>query len=127
MSFIPGTENRFFANIAPKAAHGRNYKKLHRSRATFDKDMKMINQQQQDPIYAKNLHASLALRENYLRDQRSMNVRNEIDRMTGILDRHRNNTLFDGRAIEARKEYLETRLTELKPQPLAGPEGLYMY
>ena len=56
-----------------------------------------------------------------------MNVRNEIDRMTGILDRHRNNTLFDGRAIEARKEYLETRLTELKPQPLAGPEGLYMY
>ena len=54
MSFIPGTENRFIPTVAPKAAHGRNYKKVHKSRATFDKEMKVINQLQQHPEYAIN-------------------------------------------------------------------------
>ena len=62
MSFIPGTEHRLIPAIAPKASHGKNCKKLHRSRATTERDMKLLNQLQQDPHYVKNLHASIALK-----------------------------------------------------------------
>ena len=66
MSFIPGTEYRMIPHMAPSAAHGRNYKKMHQRRAGTEKDMKLINMMQQTPQFAKQLHANLALRQNFL-------------------------------------------------------------
>jgi hypothetical protein len=127
MSFIPGTEYRMIPQLAPKAAHGRNYKNMQRRRATTDRDMKLINMMYQNPLYAKQQHASVVLRQNFLNQQSSSNMLNEMDRLKGILSSHRNPSLNDGRALETRVKYLQNRMTELKPQPLSGPEGLYLY
>ena len=73
----------------------------------------------QTPQLAKQLHANIALRQNFLNQQASSNVLNEYDRLKGILNTHRDPTLNDGRALKTRMSYLEKRMTELKPQPLA--------
>ena len=127
MSYIPGTEYRMIPHMAPSAAHGSNYKKMHRRRATTEKDMKLLNMMQQTPEYAKKLNASLALRQNFLNQQESSNVLNEMERLKGRLSLHRDPSLMDGVALRTRINYLEKRMSELKPQPLAGPEGLYLY
>ena len=127
MSYIPGTEFRMVPQVAPKAAHGRNYKKMHQARATVDREMKLINMYQQSPEYVKRLHANIATRENFLKQQQSSNTLNELERIKGILNSHRSYSLLDGRAMDARMDYLKNRMTKLKPEPLAGPEGLYIY
>jgi hypothetical protein len=114
-------------HIAPSAAHGPKYKKLHQRRATTEKDMKLLNNMQQIPELAKKLHANIALRRNFLNSQSSSNMLNEVERLQGILSTHKDPALNDGRALKTRIGYLEKRMTELKPQPLAGPEGLYLY
>ena len=126
MSYIPGTEYRMVPTVAPWAAHGSNYKKMHKRMPRFEKDMKLLNMMQQNPEQAKKLHASLALRQNFLNQQESSNVLNEIDRLKGRLSLHRDPSLRDAVALRTRINYLENRMSELKPQPLAGPEGLYL-
>jgi hypothetical protein len=127
MSYIPGTEHRFIPKVAPSAAHGKNYKNTHRRMATTEKDMKLLNMMQQTPEYAKRLHANIAVRQNFLNQQASSNVLNEIERLKGIQEYHRNSRLVDGRAFQTRIDALEGRMASLKPQPLAGPGGLYLY
>ena len=127
MSYIPRTEYRMIPQMAPKAAHGRNYKKMHLARASNDRDMRLSNMLSQTPAYAKQMHASIALRQNFLNQQESSNILNETDRLRGILINHRNPALMDGRALQTRITQLEKRMTQLKPQPLLGPEGMYMY
>ena len=51
---------------------------------------------------------------------------NEIQKLTSRLSEHRDPTLNDGRDIKTRIKYLEDRMSQLKPQPLAGLEGLYL-
>lgn len=126
MSYIPGTEHRMIPNMAPSAAHGRNYKKMHGRRATSDRDFRLLNQMQQIPEMAKRLHQNLAMRQNFLNTQESSNALNEIERLKGILSLHRDPRLNDGRALIPRIKYLEGRMAQLKPQPLSGPEGLYL-
>ncbi len=113
-------------NIAPSAAHGSNYKKMHGRRATSDKDFRLLNQMQQIPEMAKRLHQNIALRQNFLNQQQSSNALNEIERLRGVLREHRDPILNDGRALKTRMKYLTNRMAELKPQPLSGPEGLYL-
>ena len=127
MSYIPGTEYRMIPRVAPSAAHGKDYNRIHHLRPTSEKDFKLLNMMYQTPQLAKQLHANIALRQNFLNQQASSNVLNEYDRLKGILSTHRDPTLNDGRALKTRMSYLEKRMTELKPQPLAGPEGLYRY
>ena len=129
MNFIPGTEYSLIPDTAPKAAHGKHYKRYHRARATHDKDFKPSNilMHNQSPQFAKSQYASIALQDNFLRQQASSNVLNELSRIGGILDMHRQSRLSDGRAFETRQSKLERNLAGLKPQPLAGPEGLYHY
>jgi hypothetical protein len=54
-------------------------------------------------------------------------VLNEYDRLKGILSTRKDPSLNDGRALKTRMSYLEKRMTDLKSQPLAGPEGLYRF
>jgi len=89
--------------------------------------MMLLNMMQQTPEYAKRLHANIAMRENFLNQQTSSNMLNEYQRLQGILNSHRSFSLLDGRAMHTRMDYLKQRMTELKPQPLAGPGGLYNY
>lgn len=126
MSYIPGTEYRIIPELAPRAAHGRNYKKLHRQRATTDRDMKLLNVMQQTPEYAKRLYANIAFRDNMRKQQESSNMLHEKERLQGMLYVHRDPTLRDGRALQTRIDYLTKRMGEMKPLPLAGPEGLYL-
>lgn len=127
MSYIPGTEYRMIPNMAPSAAHGRNYKKMHRARATTEKDMKLLNMMYQSPQLAKQLHANIALRQNFLNQQQSSNMLNEVERLRGVLSSYRDPSLRDGVALNTRISALEKRMTQLKPQPISGPEGLYVY
>jgi hypothetical protein len=127
MSYIPGTENRMIPQTAPSASHGRSYKKMHRTRANTERDMKLINMMQQTPQYAKQLHANIAMRQSFLNQQTSSNILNEHERLRGILSSHRDPSLYDRRALETRMSSLQKRMTELKPQPLAGPERGYLY
>ena len=127
MSYIPGTEYRMIPSVAPSTAHGRNYKNMHQRRPTTEKDMKLLNHMSQIPEMAKILHMNIALRQNFLNQQDSNNVLNESERLRGVLASHRDPSLNDGRALQTRLSYLENRMTQLKPQPLAGPEGLYRY
>lgn len=126
MSYIPGTEYRMTPNMAPSAAHGRNYKKLHRRRGTTEKDMKLLSHMSQIPEVAKRLHANIAMRQNFLNQQESSNIIDEQQRLQGILSLHRDPSLNDGRALQTRLKYLQGRMAQLKPQPLSGPEGLYL-
>ena len=126
MSYIPGTEYRMIPQLAPKAAHGRNYKKMQLARASNDRDMQLSSMLSQTPNYAKQMHASLALRQNFLNQQESSNILNETERLKGILSSYRNPSLIDGRALRTRVSELEKRMTQLKPQALWGPEGMYM-
>jgi len=126
MSLTFGTENRMIPNQAPSVAHGRNYKMLHRRRARTEKDMKLLNVMQQTPQYAKKLYANIAFRENMLKQQESSNMLNEKERLQGMLSLHRNPRLNDGRALQTRIDYLTKRMGEMKPLPLASPEGLYL-
>jgi hypothetical protein len=126
MSFIPGTEHRMIPNMAPSAAHGKNCNRLHRRRATTEKDMKLLNQMQQGPDYAKKTYMNLAYRQNFLNQQTSSNALTEIERLKGRLYVHRDPTLNDGRALTTRIKSLESKMMQLKPQPLSGPEGLYL-
>ena len=89
--------------------------------------MKLLNHMSQIPEMAKRLHMNIALRQNFLNQQDSNNVLNESERLRGVLASHRDPSLNDGRALQTRLSYLENRMTQLKPQPLAGPEGLYRY
>lgn len=127
MSYIPGTEHRMIPRVAPSTAHGKDYNKIHHLRATSEKDFKLLNMMYQTPQMAKQLHANIALRQNFLNQQASSNVLNEYDRLKGRLSTYRDPTLNDGRALSTRMSQLEKRMTELKPQPLAGPEGLYRF
>ena len=127
MSYIPGTEFHHGYAEAPKAAHGRNYKRYHRARATMEKEFRLSNMINQNVQHARNMHASLTLRDNFLKQQASSNVLNELSRIGGILDQHRQYRLSDGRALDARVQKLNRYMDELKPQPLAGPEGRYLY
>ena len=127
MSYIPGTEYRMIPQLAPYAAHGRNYRNMHRLRPTSEKDFKLLNKIQQNPEYAKQLHANIALRQNLLNQQESGNALNEYERLKGVLSTHRDPSLNDGRALRTRMSYLQKRMTELKSKPIAGPEGLYLY
>jgi hypothetical protein len=127
MSYIPGTEFHHGYDAAPKAAHGRNYKRYHRARATMEKDFRLSNMINQNVQQARNMHANIALRDNFLRQQASSNVLNELSRIGGILDQHRQYRLSDGTAFNPRMKKLESDLASLKPQPLAGPEGRYLY
>lgn len=126
MSYIPGTEHRMIPNMAPSAAHGKNYKKLHRRRATTEKDMKLLNQMQQGPEYAKKTYMNIAYRQNFLNQQQSSNALSEMERLKGKLSLHRDPTLNDGRALQTRINSLQAKMAQLKPQPLSGPEGLYL-
>jgi hypothetical protein len=127
MSYIPGTEYRMIPKVAPSAAHSKNYNKNYRRHATSDRDFKLLNMMYQTPQLAKQLHANIALRQNFLNQQESSNALNEIERLRGRLSTYRDPTLNDGRALTTRITSLEKRMTQLKPQPLAGPEGLYLY
>ena len=127
MSYIPGTEYSLIPHTAPSAAHGRHYKKYHRARATYEKDFRFSNILNQTPAYARNTYASIAVRNNFLNQQRSSSALNELSRIGGILDQHRQYRLSDGVALETRQNKLEKRLAILKPQPLAGPDGLYAH
>jgi len=75
--------------VAPSAAHSSNYKRMRKRMPRFEKDMKRLNMMQQNPEHAKKLHASLALRQNFLNQQESINVLNEIDRLKGRLSLYR--------------------------------------
>jgi len=129
MSYIPGTEYSMIPDTAPKAAHGKQYKRYHKARATHEKDFKMSNMimQNTNPSFAKNQYANIALRDNFLRQQASSNVLNELSRLGGIMDMHRQSRLSDGRSFNPRIRKLNRDLLELEPRPLAGPEGLYHY
>ena len=127
MSYIPGTKYRMIPQVAPKAAHGRSYNKMQLARATNEREMQLSNLMSQTPNYAKQMHASLALRQNFLNQQDSSNILNETERLKGILSSYRNPSLMDGRALRTRVAELEKRMTQLKPQPIMGPEGMYMY
>ena len=127
MSYIPGTEYRMMSQLAPSAAHKPGYKRMHHRRATSERDFKLLNQLYQTPQHAKQMHANIALRQNFLNQQASSNVMNEYERLKGILSSHRDPSLTDGTALKIRMSYLEKRMTQLKPQPLAGAEGLYLY
>lgn len=127
MSYIPGTEYRMIPNMAPSAAHGKKYKKMHITRATTEKDMKLLNMMSQTPQLAKQQYANVALRQNFLNQQESSNVLKEVDRLRGVLSTFRDPSLRDGQAINNRISYLRKRMTELQPQPISGPEGLYLY
>ena len=127
MSYIPGTELHHGYDAAPKALRGKNYKKYNRARARHDKEHKLANMISQNHQYAKQMHASLALRANFLKQQQSSNVLNEMIRNCGILDQHRQYRLSDGRSLDTRLQKLSKYMDELKPQLLAGAEGLYMY
>jgi len=117
----------FIPKVAPSAAHGNNYKNIHRRMATTDRDMKLLNMMQQTPEYAKRLRANIAFRQNFLDQQACSNVLNEIERLKGVQEYHRNSRLVDGRAFQTRINALEERMASLTPQPLAGPGGLYHY
>ena len=127
MSYIPGTEYRMIPNMAPSGAHGSNHRTMRRRRATTEKDMKLLSMMQQTPEHAKKLQASLALSQNFLNQQESSDVLNEMERRNGRLSFHRDPSLRDGVALKNRINYLEKRMSELKPQSLAGLEGLYLY
>ena len=127
MSYIPGTEYRMIPRVAPSTAHAKDYNKIHHLRATSEKDFKLLNMMYQTPQLAKQLHANIALRQNFLNQQSSSNVLNEYERLKGKLSTYKDPSLNDGRALQTRMSYLEKRMTQLKPQPLAGPEGLYMF
>ena len=81
MSYIPGTEHWMVPRTAPKAAHGSNYKSMHHRRATTERDMKLLNMMYQTPQHAKQLHANIALRQNFLNQQESSNSLNEYQRI----------------------------------------------
>ena len=127
MSYIPGTAYRMIPRVAPSAAHAKDYNRIHHLRPTSEKDFKLLNMMYQTPQLAKQLHANTALRQNFLNQQASSNVLDECDRLKGILSIHKDPSLKDGRVLRTRMSYLEKRMTELKPQQLAGPEGFYFY
>ena len=60
MSCIPGIEYRMVPNMAPSVFHGRKCRTIHRKRAALDKYMKLLNQMQQIPEYAKRLYMNIA-------------------------------------------------------------------
>jgi hypothetical protein len=86
MSYIPGTEYRMIPRVAPSAAHGKNYNRIHHLRPTSEKDFKLLNMMYQTPQLAKQLHANIALRQNFLNQQASSNVLNEYDRLKRHLE-----------------------------------------
>jgi hypothetical protein len=108
---------------APSARHGKQYKKHHQRRATNEKDFKLMNIVNQTPAMAQRVAANVAHRENFLKQQQSVNNRGEVSRLYGYL----NETSIGRRDDEykGRMASLLNQMGEKSPKPIIGPEGTY--
>ncbi len=79
------------------AAHA-SYKmsKSQKHLPTMDKDFKMMNRINELPKRINNINESIALRRQFLQNQKFKNMENEASRLLETLRTHRANTLRDG-------------------------------
>ena len=94
-----------------------------KKRPTFAKEVALRTRQHQSPLMIQKSNASIALRREFLQKQHVSNVQNELSRIQGIQDLHRNHHQPQRNIAALRARMRTLKLDLAQQQPIIGAQG----